>query len=63
MSPQATATLEQVKAAEETIKLATTIEKFVMQSKAVEKSNKRLTCFIIILSIIQTISGVIALLK
>lgn len=63
MNPQATATLEQVKAAEETIKLSSTIEKFVIQSHVVEVSNKRLTYSIVALSVIQTVIALISLFK
>jgi hypothetical protein len=62
-NPTATATSEQVDAANATIKLEENIGKFIQQSQAVEQSNQCLTCFIILLSIIQAFSAVIALFK
>jgi hypothetical protein len=60
---QSTATLEQVDAAKATIKLEESIAKFIQQSQVVEQSNKHLSYLIAILSVIQTVSAVIVLLK
>jgi hypothetical protein len=60
---QATATPEQVIAAKSTIKLENDINNFIEQSSKTEKSNKILTLFIILLSIIQTITTIASYLK
>ena len=58
---QQPATNEQIEAAKDTIELATNIKKFIIQSQAVEKSNKHLTWFIIFLSIIQAFSAILVI--
>lgn len=60
-NPSATATPEQVNAANATIDLNKIIKKFTLQSEATEKSNKRLTWFIVVLSVIQTCASLFTL--
>lgn len=59
----ATATEEQVEAAKSTIKLEENIRKFIIQSQSLERSNKRLTHFILLLSFVQAVVGIIVLFK
>lgn len=60
---QATATPEQVMAAKSTIKLEEDIQKFIEQSNRTEQSNKKLTYFVILLSVIQTITAILSFPK
>jgi hypothetical protein len=60
-NPTATATPEQAEAAKETIKLVDVVEKFIQQSHSTEKSNHKLTIYVILLSIIQAVAAILAL--
>ena len=59
----ATATNEQVEASKATIKLEQTVKIFIDKSIELEAANRRLTHLIIILSAIQSIITIIAILK
>ena len=56
---QSTTTPGLEKAAEATTQLQKDIQDFIKYSKSKEKSNEKLTCFIIGLTVIQAISAII----
>ncbi|MCX6807862.1 MAG: hypothetical protein NTZ80_03665 [Patescibacteria group bacterium] len=58
-NPQATATPEQIEAARSTVDLKKILEDFIGYSRKIQDDNKKLTHFIIGLSVIQVLCVII----
>lgn len=62
-NPNTAATEEEIEAAKSTIELANLIRDYIEQSKKTEQTNKKLTGFIIILTVTQVVISFIDLIS